>query len=351
MSVRKVAVRAAMLGIAAVLVLALASCGSKDLVSLAKLDKGEITIKDRFGNSVKVPDPASLLTAIKGAKPANDSTAQQVANPEQASYILSAGAGDLYYDWDNNYLFYVSGNKKTVYSLDLKAFLLGIPGLPPRIAVGPGNDPKISGSFPELAKVPLPSAALFKSGDKGLLLVAAGEQPTGGYSMELEKVSVKDGSLSITVRLRSPSGTPPAGVSYPYLELSIAKYMPVEVSVVRATSTGDRTDRANTATVPQDGNVVLYKPDRGSLLTERVRVYGFARIPSDSSLRIHVEDGHYVLGAYNVSIAKPAPSWSYFDFNMDLAQATNPSGMVIATRATSGKTVTELEVPVAFGGK
>jgi hypothetical protein len=352
MNVRTMARKAMRYSLVLALALVLSGCGAKDLVSLAKLDKGDLKVSDRYGNQVKVANPADFLKAIKEAKKLTDASSLQWANPDQASHIISAGSGNVYYDWENKYLFHVDGSKKTVYSADLQQLLLGLSDLPPRITVGSGNDPKITGSFADLAKVTLPSAALFKSGDKALLMVAAGERATGGYTMELEKAQMnKDGSLGLTVRLRAPSGTPPAGVSYPYLEISVAKYMNVDVRIVTASSGGDVIERANTAVVPVDGNVILFKPDRGALLTERVRVYGFARLPEDQGLTILVEDGHYVLGSRDVPLSKRSPAWSYFDFEMDLKQATNPSGMVIAERRTVGKTVEELQVPVSFGGK
>jgi len=352
MSVRAIARKALWCFLVLILAVRLAGCGSKNLVSLAKLDKGELKVSDRYGNQVKVANPADFVTAIKGAKQLTDSNSLEWAKPEQASHIFSTGSGNVYYDWENKYLFYVDGGKKTVYSADLQQLLLAIPDLPPRITVGPGNDPKITGSFADLAKVKQPSAALFKSGTKGLLMVAAGEQPSGGYTMSLEKAQInKDGSLALTVRVKSPGGGASTGLSYPYLEISIAKYMGVDVRVVTNSAGRDVEEHASTAVVQPDGNVVLFEPERGDLLTERFQVFGFARLPANQSLTFEVSDAKGVLGSKTVTLSKQAPDWGYFDVLMDRKQSTQSSGTVVVKRNSAGKITQELEVPVSFGGK
>jgi hypothetical protein len=353
-SIKSWASRAVLLLSVIVLAAAVSACGGKNLVSLAKLDKGDLYVGDKYGNAVMVGNPTEFLNALKEAKKVGDKDVVGSADPAEASHTLWSGQEKVYYDWDNKQAILVdSKGNKTVFSVDLHSLLLGIPGLPPRIAEGPSGDPAISESVGEISKVDTPSAAVFQSGDKSLIMIAAGKRPTGGYTMTLEDAKVGPGGvIQLTVRLTAPSGPADTAISYPYLELSLAKKVDVEVTLISTVNGRDVIEPVNLAVVEPGQQIIVFKPDRGSLLTERVRMYGFAKWDL-GSFTVTVEDGHNVLGSINIKVTHslpagaPKPSWTAFDFAMDLDRATSPSGTVEFSKGTE----TLARVPVSFGGK
>lgn len=353
-SIRASGSRAVLLLSVILLAAAVSACGAKNIVSLAKLDKGDLYVGDRYGNQVMVGNPVDFVKVLKEAKKVTDANLISSIDLAQASHTLWSGQNKVYYDWENKLMIFVdSKQSKTVFSADLHSLLLAVQGLPPRITEGPGNDPAITGSFADIAKVDTPSAAVFQSGDKALVMVAAGEKPTGGYTMTLENAKIgTGGTVQLTVRLNAPAGAATTVISYPYLELSLAKYADVEVTLITTSGGKDTVERVNLAVVEPDQNIVVFKPDRGSLLTERVRMYGFAKWDL-GSFTVTVEDGHNVLGRKDVKVSHSLPPsastpvWGSFDFHMDLQRATSPSGTVEFTKGSE----TLARVPVSFGGK
>jgi hypothetical protein len=336
------------------LAVALASCRAKDIVSLAKLDKGDLYVGDKYGNSIVVGNPADFLSVLKKAERVRDSAIEESTDRPKHSHTLWSGQEKVYYDWESKRAVVVdSKDKKTVFSVDLRDLLLGIPGLPPPIVEGPGDDPAISSSFAEISKVDIPSAAVFRSGDKAIVMVAAGKRPTGGYTMSLEDARVGAGGVvELTVRLDPPPGKADDVITYPYLELSLAKYVDVEVTLISTVDGRERPERVNLAVVEPDQQIVVFKPDRGSLLTERVHMYGFAKWDV-GSFTVTVHDGHSLLGSMAVKVTHslpagaPEPLWSAFGFAMDLQRATKPSGTVEFAKGNEILT----RIPVSFGGK
>lgn len=333
---------------------AVSACGGKNIVSLANLDKGDLYVGDKYGNAVMIGKAENFLGALKEAKKITDKKVVDSADTAQASHMLWSGKEKVYYDWENKRAVYVDSKKnKTVFAVDLQSALLGVKGLPPRITEGPGNDPAVSKSFSTISKVDTPSAAIVRSGDKALVMVAAGKKPSGGYTMALESAKIGTGGVvQLTVRVKAPAGPASTAVSYPYLELSLAKYSDVEVTIVTASGGKDAVEHVNLAVVEPNQDVIVFKPDRGSLLTERVRMYGFAKV-SLGSFVVTVEDGHNILGrkevkvTHSVPVGGEEPTWVYFDFEMDLERATSPAGIVEFSKGKQNIT----RVPVSFGGK
>ncbi len=327
----------------------LAACGVKDVVTLARLDKSGLNIGDRFGNKVSIPNAEEFLAAMKEAKVASDP--KNVKSETEADYIFTSGEGKVYYDYDGKYLIHVDKKqKKTVYSCDLSALLEGVPGLPPRVIVGLNQDSGISPMLTELSKVKNPSAALFAASEKSILMVAAGEKPDGGYVMSLDGATYANGTLIVKVRLTDPANPTSTGLSYPYLEMGIYGNPDVEVQFISKGPSGDKVEHVSLARVAKGQNVVMLHPERGSLLTERARINGFARVPG-GTFTVEVDDGHYVLGKKTVTVTKTAPEWGYFELDLSLSPASSANGMVTVYRTEGGQRVTELEVPVSFGGK
>jgi hypothetical protein len=327
----------------------LTACGTKDVVSLARLDKSGLTVSDRFGNKAPISDAEDFLAAMKTAKTV--SKPEGVKSETEADYIFTSGEGRVYYDYEGKFLIFVDkSQKKTVYSCDLAALLEGVSGLPPRIAVGQNQDSSVSPMFSELSKVKVPSAALFDASGKSVLMVAAGEKPTEGYLMSLDGVTYSNGTMIFKVRLTDPANPTATGPSYPYLEIGIYGNPIVEVQFISKGSSGDKVEHVSLARVAEGQNVIMLHPERGSLLTERIRVNGFARLP-DGKFTIEVEDGHYILGKKTVTVTEKAPDWGYFEVDMDLLTASSANGMILIYRTEGGQRIEELLVPVSFGGK
>ncbi|HHY44796.1 MAG TPA: protease complex subunit PrcB family protein [Firmicutes bacterium] len=333
---------------------AMTACKAKDIVSLAKLDKGDLYVADKYGNSVMVGNPRDIIDVLKKAQKVKGGSAGDSFDPSKASHTLWSGQEKVYYDWDSKQAVVVdSKGNKTVFSVDLNNLLLAIPGLPPMITEGPGGDPAITSGFAEISKVDAPSAAVFRTGDKAIVMVAAGKRPTGGYTMSLEDVSVGIGGVvELTVRLNPPSGPADDAITYPYLELSMAKYVDLEITLISTVDGRERPERVNLAVVEPEQEIVVFKPDRGALLTERVQMYGFAKWDV-GSFTVTVHDGHSVLGSKTVKVTHSlragaqAPTWGAFNFIMDLQPAKSPSGMVEFAKGSE----VLVRVPVSFGGK
>lgn len=327
----------------------LTACGTKDVVTLARLDKSGLAVSDRFGNKVSISNGEDFLAAMKAAKAV--SKAEGVKSETEADYIFTSGDGKVYYDYEGKFLIFVDKNqKKTVYSCDLSALLEGVPSLPPRVSVGQNQDPGVSPMLLELSKVKGPSAALFEAAGKSVLMVAAGERPTDGYLMSLDGVTYSNGTMVFKVRLTDPANPSTDGPSYPYMEIGIYGNPNVEVQFISKGSSGDKVEHVSLARVAEGQNVIMLHPERGSLLTERIRVNGFARLP-DGKFTIEVEDGHYILGKKTVTVAEIAPVWGYFEVDMDLMTASSANGMILIYRTEGGQRIEELLVPVSFGGK
>lgn len=340
------------LSVVAFLIVSLSSCRAADLVSMSRLDKGELSVRDKFGNQTKVPNPADFLKALKEAKAVADPKDQ--GKTVKTDYVFLADTGTVYYDDDGKYLVYTdSSQKRHVFQADLGALIAKLPSLPPKVTAGKNLDQKLSPLFSALSKTPDPWAAAFESAGRQVLMVTAGERSTAGYTLDLEKVSLnKDGTLALTVRLTAPSGSAAAmWINYPYLELAFAGAMEADVRLVYATSSGDQVDHVSLTKVKDGQNIIPVRPERGSLLTERVRISGFVKAPAGAAtVEVAVEDGHNVLGKKTVSVGAASPDWAFFEAQMDLLQASNPYGSVILRSTIAGK-AEEVIVPVSFGGK
>jgi len=333
-----------------VVAVSLIGCGAKDLVSLADIGKGDLFVGDRFGNKVKIEDPADFIKAFKEAKLVKD--AKDAKSETEADYVFYSGDKKVYYEAKGMYLIYVDkGGKKHVYSADLAQLLSEVEGLPPVLTQG-FQDQEIGSWLDELAKITEPSAILFDTGDEPILVVMAGEKPTAGYELNLEDVTISNGVLTVHVRLVPPSETAAQVLSYPYAGFTLSKKADVEVRMIYTGKDGDEVIHVPVAQVEKGQNIILLKPERGSILTERVKMVGFARV-HEGTFSVEVEDGHNVLGIKSVTASKSAPEWGYFEFWMDLEQPTSPYGMIIfvTQSAQDGSRVEELMVPIGFGGK
>lgn len=329
-----------------------ASCGSKNLASVARLDKGEISVRDMFGNQVKVPNPDEFRKALKDAKKVADPKEQ--GKTTKTDYVILNDLGMVSYDYEGKYLVYTdSSQKRQVYQGDFTSLISKIPGLPPRISAGKDLDSKLSPSFAALSKTSGPWAAAFSSQGKQVIMITAGQVPTAGYVLELEKATLgQDGSLALTVRLIPPSGGAVALVlSYPYVEVAVSGTSELDVRMVTAGSGGDKVEHVALTRVEDEKNIMPVRPERGALVLEYLRVAWFAKAPAGiATMEVAVEDGHYVLGKKVVTATAPMADWTYFETELDIQTPTNPYGAVVY-RSTVGAETVEVIVPISFSGK
>lgn len=323
-------------------------CGGKDLVSLAGMDKHDLYVGDRYGNRVKIEDPQDFLAAFKAAKAVKDP--KDVRSEVEAEYVFYSGDSKIYYDAQGKYLILVDKGKKTVYSANMDALLAKVSGLPPGLTPGI-EDEEVSDWIETMAEVDRPAALLFRRGDQAILVVLGGQRPKDGYKMNLENVSYSGNELTVDIRIVPPEAGADV-VSYPVAAFTLSKYADVNVRLIEPGSGGEDLISVPVSVVEEGQNIILLWPERGAILTERVRMTGFARV-FEASFIVEVEDGHNVLGIKQVTASEGAPGWGRFDFWMDLEPATSPYGTIIFVTysAKDGSRVEELKVPVGFGGK
>ncbi|MFA6654896.1 MAG: Gmad2 immunoglobulin-like domain-containing protein [Bacillota bacterium] len=335
---------------ALILSLVLRGCGTKDLVSLAGLDQADLYVGDRYGNKIKIDDPQEFLKAFKAAKFVKDP--KNVKSETEADYVFYSGDKKIYYDAQGKYLIFIDSDGKHVYSADMDILLAEIEYLPPAVSVGFENE-ELDRWMEDLCKVQEPAALLFEGEQDCVLVVVAGEKPTNGYSMSLEHVTVEESGIVVSVRLVPPQGQQSQVVTYPYVGFTISKKADLSVELIVPGKTGDQIFKLPVAHVSPDQRVILLKPAQGSILTESVKMAGFARVGQDT-LIIEVEDGHNVLGIEQVTAFQEGDGeWRYFEFWMDLEAATSPYGSIICVTYSTpdGTRVEELLVPVGFGAK
>lgn len=337
------------------LLVSLPACAPKDLATLSGASKGKISVGDRWGNSVLVPEPEELLKVLKAAKPVKDS--KDVKPEAEADYVITTADGKIYYDASGKYLTFVSAKgTRRVFQGDLSAVLKSLASLLPPVLTPGVDDQELESWLPSLTRTTDPVAMFFERGDKYFLVVCAGEVPTAGYSLELTGVAWGTAPgwnvnrALLKFNLNAPAGNAAKVVSYPYQVYTVSAKTPIEVEFEVPTGAGEKVVRVPMASVGQ--NVVLFQPEAGSVLTEAVRLVGKARV-WEATLMVEIEDGHDVLGRKTVTASAGAPEWGDFDVWMDLKVPTNPFGSIIFTTSSpaDGSRVEELLVPVTFGGK
>lgn len=344
--------RLAWVAVLVFLALFLTSCGSKDLASVARLDKGDISVRDRFGNQVKVTNPDEFRKVLKEAKKIADPKDQ--GKTVETDYVVLNDLGMVYYDDDGKYLVYTDGsNKRQVYQGDLSSLISKLAGLPPKISTGKDLDSKISPSFAALSKTSQPWAVSFPSASKQVIMVTAGQVSSAGYVLEIEKAALgQDGTLALTVRLLPPpAGMVAVVVSYPYVEVAVETAAELDIRMVTASAGGEKVDHVPLTKATESQSIIPVRPERGALVLERLHVAGFVKaLLGVASIEVEVEDGHNVLGKKTVTAPAAMPEWAYFETDLDIKPPTNPYGAVIY-RATVGTTAEEVIVPISFSGK
>lgn len=331
------------------------ACAPKDLVSLSGASKGRIYVGDTWGNSVPVPEPQELLNALKVAKPVKDPG--EIKPETEADYVITTENGKIYYDSARKYLAFVSSQgTRRVFQGDLSAALKSLASLLPPVFTPGIDDKELESWLPSLTRTADPVAMFFERGGKYFLVVCGGEVPTAGYSLELMGVvwgPVAGSNVNralLKFNFKPPARDAAKVVSYPYQAYTVSAKAPIEVEFEVPTGSGEKVVRVPMASVGQ--NVILFQPEAGSVLTERVRLVGKARV-WEATMMVEIEDGHDVLGKKSVTVSAGAPEWGDFDVWMDLKVPTNPFGSIIFTTSSpkDGSRVEELLVPVTFGGK
>ena len=330
------------------LVASLSGCKAKDIVSLSGIGKNDFYVGDRFGNKVKVDNGEEYLDILRQAGAAKDLSDKE---PGEAEYFVESGGVRIYYDSQAKTAIYIDKNQKRhVYAADLDSLISKVTGLPPSIVMGT-TDSQINAWMKDLSKVIEPTAMVFEKGEEIIVAVMAGEKSTSGNQLLLDKVSMTSGVLKLDIRLQVPQTPSSLEPEHPYIVMTVAKDVETDIRLVHRGATGDQLVHVPVTRASQSQKVILARPEKGALLTERVRLSGFAA-DTIGSLTVEVEDGHDILGKMEVILTQGTAGWNSFDFYIDLQPATNSFGTIIfVTTGTGGSQTEELLVPVSFGGK
>jgi len=181
------------------------------------------------------------------------------------------------------------------------------------------------------------------------LLIAWGEKPTGGYTMELVDVEITPGEpirAHVELEAPGPDDIVTQALTYPHKIVSL----PPGNETVMVNFTGDEWlgedwEKDEDAIIEMDTTMLLDDRAPNPLLLEgRARVY-------EATFRLVVEDGHYHLAEDMLTTATAGPEWAEFAIAVPYDNPTNPFGMVIASYEDmeTGEWVEEANVPLEFG--
>ncbi|MFO8060868.1 MAG: S-layer homology domain-containing protein [Bacillota bacterium] len=191
---------------------------------------------------------------------------------------------------------------------------------------------------------------LLPAGEVRYLLVAWGEQPTGGYVLEVDSAESLQDCVRVNVKLTAPDPDDAVteALTYPHQLLRLeAGQETVMVNFVGASWHGDALGPVSEhdpaivleAAVREDG--VAPNP---LVIRGRARVY-------EATFWLVLEDGHRHLSDDVLTASEAGPAWAEFEVAVTYADPTNPSGMVIGgyDDPSDGAYVEVAYEPVAFG--
>lgn len=179
-------------------------------------------------------------------------------------------------------------------------------------------------------------------GDETLILVAWGEKPTGGYSVEVVDVTMPTADrLRLVVRLREPG----AGDAV----TQVITY-PAALVAVRPAGTYQLDVHFEGATFYKNSAFEILEPAPFTVVSDRLRLRGKARV-FEATFMVRVEDGHNVLAEQPVMASEGAPGWGDFDVEIPLQEMpTSPHGVVHVFEASAkdGSPLHALVIPITF---
>lgn len=192
-------------------------------------------------------------------------------------------------------------------------------------------------------------------GGKTYILVAWGEKPTGGYTVEITGFEEQREVMVAKVKLVAPGPNdmvtqaltyPAALVVLPETQKLFA-YEFEGAAWVQEAKDGDAA-RA----VPLAGTEVFIElPAPGAAITNPAVIRGVARM-YEATMMVTLEDGHVVLAEQLITLSDGGPAWGTFEIALSYDPPTQAHGMLIFWHedAADGRRIEDLGVPVKFGG-
>ena len=185
------------------------------------------------------------------------------------------------------------------------------------------------------------------AGDVRYLLVAWGEKPTGGYTMNINHVSptmLGDIQVRVTLEAPDPDDMVTEALTYPYVLIA----MEPGTETIIVNFMGDSwLGRALGEPSDDDPEIILKGMDVDPV-SNPVVVWGRARV-FEGTFNLVVEDGHFHLSEDVISVAG-GPEWAEFALVVTYGAYSSDSGMVIASLedAADGTVREVARVPITF---
>lgn len=189
------------------------------------------------------------------------------------------------------------------------------------------------------------------AGGKTWVLLAWGEKPTGGHSVDVTAVDrTETGVIVLGAKLHSPSESDIVTqvISYPYALISIDQTdEPLAAEFGQWPTPWMPADQEGTPFVSE--RVFLQLPVTDQVLGNTVRVKGAAKL-FEGTFQVVLEDGHFQLLNEVATASAGGPEWGAFDLEFDIPEPSNENGLLIITwqDAKDGATIEEVAVPVVF---
>ena len=189
------------------------------------------------------------------------------------------------------------------------------------------------------------------AGDVRYVMVAWGEKPTGGYSLDVIDVErIYSGQIGVTVHLETPGPDDMVtqALTYPHQVLEVDAGE--ETIVVNFMGDSWLKDVLGEPTGEDPEVLLRVSSPEGQPVINPLVVWGRARV-FEATFLLVVEDGHYQLVEETITVSEGGPAWAEFAVAVTLPAHSSSSGAVIASveDAADGE-VREVAVePVAFG--
>lgn len=199
-------------------------------------------------------------------------------------------------------------------------------------------------------------------GNYRVYLIAAGEKPTGGYSVEIDQVGLTPGPggtggagggnrwiIDVVFKEPPPGAIVTQALTYPY-ELVAVPADGNEVVIREVRGTRVRTlPIVSSEFVDTSKYIRVEAPLPGSLIRSPVLIMGKAQV-FEATLIVVIEDGHNELARQVVTATAGAPEWGEFSVRLPFARPTNQYGTIIVytESAKDGSIEHKVTLPVRF---
>jgi len=199
-------------------------------------------------------------------------------------------------------------------------------------------------------------------GNYRVYLIAAGEKPTGGHSVEIDQVALTPGSggtggtgavnrwiIDVVFKEPPPGAIVTQVLTYPY-QLVAVPDDGNEVVIREVKGTGVKTmPIVTTELVETSKHIQVEAPLPGSLIRSPVLIKGKAQV-FEATLMVVIEDGHNELARQVVTATAGAPEWGDFSVNLPFARPTSKYGAIIiyTESARDGSIDQKVTLPVRF---